>query len=132
MKEVTLAAPGGFMRAPSYVPGPLKHFLFISPVAHCVCASIAGIHPYGVIKPCTMIEYLLMIAFLCMTWLLFKAGCLRSKKWFVLLTIVLTLGTIAFLLVDSPGSWNLRKTLLLILIVGSAIFTIVKRALWYK
>ena len=113
-----------------YAPGPLKHFRCISPVAHYVCANIARTRLSGVIKRYTMIEYLLIIAFLATGWLLLKSKYLNSKKWFLLLSIVLTLGLIAYLVIDSPRPWNVKKTVLLILVVGSAVFTLVRRTFW--
>ncbi len=77
-----------------------------------------------------MIEYLLIIAFLTIGWLLLKSKYLSSKKWFVLLSVVLMLGLIAYLVIDSPRPWNVKKTVLLILVVGSATFTLLRRAFW--
>ena len=74
-------------------------------------------------------EFMLIIAFLSMVWLLFKSEYLRSKRWFVWVSVVLMLGIIAFLVIDSTRPWNVKKTVLLILIVGSAVFALVKRGL---
>ena len=74
-------------------------------------------------------EFVLIMAFLAMVWLLLKNGYLRSKRWFVWLSIVLMLGIIAFLVIDSTRPWNVKKTVLLILIVGSSVFALVKRGL---
>lgn len=113
-----------------YAPGLLKYFQCTSPAAHCVCASIARIHQSGATKIYTMIEYLLIIAFLTIGWLLLKSKYLSSKKWFVLLSVVLMFGLIAYLVIDSPRPWNVKKTVLLILVVGSATFTLLRRTFW--
>ena len=75
-----------------------------------------------------MIEYVLIAAFLVTAWLLFKCRFLNSKRWFVLLSVVLTLGILAYLVIDSSQQWNLKKTILLILVVGSVTATLLKRA----
>jgi hypothetical protein len=77
-----------------------------------------------------MMEYVLIIAFLATAWLLLKSKYLNSRKWFVLFSIVLTLGIIAYLVIDTPRPWNLKKTVLLILVVGSAVFTLIRRTFW--
>ncbi|HYF33553.1 MAG TPA: hypothetical protein VD993_20655 [Chitinophagaceae bacterium] len=75
-----------------------------------------------------MIEYLLMIVFMTMAYLLFRNKYLQNRKWFVITHIVLMLGIIAYLLIDSASIWNGQKVVLLILVVGSVVYTLVKKA----
>ena len=75
-----------------------------------------------------MIEYVLIIAFLAIAWLLLKCRLLNTKKWFVLLSVIITLGILAYLVVTSSQQWNVKKTILLILVGGSVLFSLLRKA----
>ena len=73
-------------------------------------------------------EYVMIIAFLAVAWLLFKCKLVNSRKWFVLLSVIVTMGILAYLIIDGSKQWNFRKTILLILVAGSVLVTMLRKA----